>query len=455
MYPFLMYDYNFNVQPRLNIVEESQPVLTPGWDMDNETEIVRHVASVDVYTKDEGWVEYPVYLKYEDEDLGCIKSARWYHTQKGPYIILDYEYGQRWFGQDGSTSDVNGPLSDIGFRIPVQSSGNQTKQQQNYNREERNDSSKSNTVKIAPFEVSGSDIDFHFAPFVRIENSFLSKYNVYVYLKNGDERKIEFEPDSGFEATLGQFRFAQWCVSDRMGMGRIIDLAFTKGTVRIGSNGKCVETDTVVKDNRSLEPFSPLRYDISVPPTFILTKVNGEEWFEVKVLSKRKNELISIIKSKTPDKDHLKSVYWYKFDDGDVFIVLGFEKGNKWLAHNGLWAKVDPPADTVNIRQKGWSAGGGLDGILADEEIEASIIQDDTGYKIKATTFFGDYLIAVNDLNETGLKSASWHNYDDGTFLLLIYPDKIYLAGEDMGNDENEDEEEEREAKLKYKLIRG
>ena len=439
MYPFLMYDYDFDIQPRLNIIEESQPVLTPGWDMDDETEIVKHVA----------WVEYPVYLQYEDEDLGCIESARWYHTKKGPYIILDYEYGQRWFGQDGSTSDVDGQLSEVGFRIPAQqkSSYEQPERQSGYDRRESRDSSRSESVKIAPFEVSGSDIDFRFAPFVRIDHSFLNHYNVYVYLKNGDERKIEFEPNSGFESTLGQFRFAQWWVSDRMGMGRIIDLAFTKGTVRIGCNGKCVETDIVVKDNRSLEPFSPLRYDISVPPTFILTEVNGEEWFEVKVLSKRKNELISIIKSKTPEDDHLKSVYWYKFDDGEVFIVLGFEKGNKWLAHNGLWAGVDPPADTVNIRQKGWSAGSDMDKMnIYIEGTEPVIIEDD---KIKAEYIFGDDVLDISDLKESGLKSASWHRYDEGLFLLLIYPNKIYLTGFEPGSDEDE------QLKFKYRLLRS
>ena len=35
MYPFLMYDFDFNVQPRLNIVEEEQPVLTSAWKIDN------------------------------------------------------------------------------------------------------------------------------------------------------------------------------------------------------------------------------------------------------------------------------------------------------------------------------------------------------------------------------------------------------------------------------------
>lgn len=454
MYPFLMYDYDFNVQPRLNIVEESHPKLTPGLHMSTEIETDRHVASVDVYTKDEGWVEYPVYLQYEDEDLGCIESARWYHTKKGPYIILDYDYGQRWFGQDGSTSDVDGQLSEVGFRIPAQqkSSYEQPERQSSYDRRESRDSSRSESVKIAPFEVSGSDIDFRFAPFVRIDHSFLNHYNVYVYLKNGDERKIEFEPNSGFESTLGQFRFAQWWVSDRMGMGRIIDLAFTKGTVRIGCNGKCVETDTVVKDNRSLEPFSPLRYDISVPTTFILTKENGEEWYEVKVLSKRKNELISIIKSKTSEDDHLKSVYWYKFDDGDVFIVLGFRKGNKWLAHNGLWAKVDPPADNVNIRQKGWLAGADLEAIAMQwyDESKVPVIVNNS-LEIKVSDIFeNDYILEVSNLNKSGLKSVSWHRYDEGLFLLLIYPDEIYLTGHDPQAVDDSDD-----CKLKYKLIRG
>ena len=135
-----------------------------------------------------------------------------------------------------------------------------------------------------------------------------------------------------------------------------------------------------------------------------------------------------------------------------MFIVLGFRKGNKWLAHNGLWAKVDPPADNVNIRQKGWLAGADLEAIAMQwyDESKVPVIVNNS-LEIKVSDIFeNDYILEVSNLNKSGLKSVSWHRYDEGLFLLLIYPDEIYLTGHDPQAVDDSDD-----CKLKYKLIRG
>lgn len=442
MYPFLMYDFDFNVQPRLNIVEEEQPVLTSSWKIDNETEIVKHVASVDFYTKDEGWVEYPVYMQYEDDALGCIESARWYHTKKGPYIILEYEYGQRWFGQDGTTADVRGSLSEVGFRCPEHKDANDWNSENsrtgNERHIQRNTMSNDNTYKrpnVMPFLENDSDIDFRLSPKVRINHSFINSYEAFVYLKGGEEKKIEWTVNGGFDLTLGAFSFAQWEIIGNN--KRYINIVFEKGTVRLGCNNEFEELDFPVKDNRTMESFLSDVYELSVPPTFSLTRKNNEEWYKVKVLSKHKDELITICHAKTPDNDHLKAVYWYEFDDDDTYIVLEFENGNKWLAANGCTAKIDPPADKGSIRQNYWSVEYDINDMSTKyKEEEEPFIDGDTDilYVASQSPLEG-YVPILYMASLFELKSASWHRYNEGVYLIKIFSDKIYISGLDANGE--------------------
>lgn len=448
MYPFEFFDYDFNVQPKVNIAEYTHLKLTPGFEPMNEYVTDRHIASIDVFRRDEGWVPYEVNMEYEDSHLGRIISARWYHTEGGPYIILEYEYGKRWFGSDCTTSDVSGELPESGYyyKAPVSSNSNEEKssERQDTPARQHTEESKRKTIVIEPFALYG-DIDFRLSPIVKITSGSFLSYNVYVLKKNGEEQKKEWECSSGFEFNLGTFRFAKW---ENIQQHYFINLAFTKGTIRLGSNGNYQELPDIIKDNRRLEHFSPNIYDMSAPPAFAIFEENNEQWYEVKALSKQKNKLISICKRKIQDEP-LKSVYWYEFDDGDMFIVLNFQSGNKWLGHNGLTVNVDPPADKRNIRQNKWSAGTDIEAmsIFYDEETEPVIIKDNTGNKIKVTSFSEDELLDISDINEDEFVSASWHEYDEGLFLLLISPHKIYLIG---GDPEVEDG-----LKLKYKIIRN
>lgn len=458
MYPFLAHDFDFNVQPKLNIKEDTHLKLTPGFKKMDEYVTEKYVASIGVYTLDEGWVDYQTgyMIEYEDSDLGCIESARWYHTQKGPYIILEYEYGKRWFGQDGTLADVDGNLPESGYhyREPAKS---QTAKNSNYviNQSPRENAQKKPIV-IDSFSPSDG-IDFKSSPKVKISSCFVQTYNVYIYLDSGEEKEVKWGNNSGFETTMGPFLFVQW---ENINYHYFINLVFSKGTVRLGSNGNFQELSDRVADNRTLEPFSPKIYDLSVPPTFAIYEENNEQWYEVKALSKHKNELISICKKKMQDKS-LAFTYWYTFDDSDTFIVLDFmwdfESENKWLCHNGLTAKIDPPNDVRNIRQSKWPAGTDIKPMNKwpldyDGNTEPVILKDSTGYKIRVK-FWSDEgdkeekLLDINSIDKSEPKSASWHEYDEGLFLILIYPHKIYLVGADP--------EVEDELKLKYKIIRN